>query len=247
MARCEPIAVLKEKREKQMSVFGFSTAPAGNSDFLPIVKYDARSGRITRVDRVQDETGNFYNEPVDITQTFKALADFENVETGWILFPPSSAPDFKLVPIGSQIPQQPTPDHKNGVRFMLKLAKECGGDKPIREIAGNSKALLGGVEAVYTQYLREKDANPGRLPVITMQKPTPVKSAGGSTNYHPTFKIVGWSERKDLVFVPKAVTPSVASQVLAATTIASPATAPSTGSTRAAAPVAETADADDFG
>jgi len=224
-----------------MSVFGFSTTPAGNSDFPPIIKYDARSGRITRMDRLQDESGNFYSEPVDITATFKALADFENVETGWILFPTTGAPDFKLVPIGSLIPQQPTPDHKNGVRFMLKLSPACGGDKPIREIAGNSKAFLGGVEAVYTQYLREKDANPGKLPVITMEKSTPVKNAGGSTNYHPVFRISGWSERKDLKFVPKGVTPSQASQSLPST-----GTAPSTGTTRAAAPAPAMAD-DDFG
>jgi hypothetical protein len=223
-----------------MSVFGFSTAAAGNNDFLPIIKYDARSGRITRMDRMQDEAGNFYSEPVDITQTFKAIADFENVETGWILFSPSSAPDFRLVPIGSQIPPRPTPDHKNGVRFMLKLSPACGGDRPIREIAGNSQAFLGGVEAVYTQYLRDKDANPGKLPIITMQKATPVKSAGGSTNYHPVFVISGWSERKDLKFVPKGVTPSQATQSLAST-----GTAPSTGSTRAAAPAAQPAMADD--
>jgi hypothetical protein len=74
-----------------------------------------------------------------------------------------------------------------------------------------------------------------------MQKSTPVKSAGGSTNYHPVFVISGWAERKDLKFVPKGVTPSQASQVLANTGVA-----PSTGSTRAEAPkVAEPAMADD--
>ena len=90
---------------------------------------------------------------------------------------------------------------------MLKLSKECGGDKPIREIAGNSKAFLSGVEAVYTQYLAEKAKNPGKLPVLTVEKITPVKTGSGarsSTNYHPQFKISGWAPRGDLVFVPKA-------------------------------------------
>ena len=232
------------------NVFGFSTeASGGGGDFLPILKFDARAGRFFRVDRLDNGNG-FENDPVDITSSLKFIADFENIEVGWIVFTPGSAPDFKLVPIGSQLPDRPSPNHKNGLRFMLKLSKECGGDKPIREIAGTSKAFLSGVEAVYTQYLAEKAKNPGKLPVLTVDKITPVKSGTGaqsSTNYHPQFKISGWAPRGDLVFEAKGVAPSVASQVLAATASAGPATAPSTGSSRVAAPVAETADADDFG
>jgi len=234
MARCEPIAAFGEDK---MSVFGFSTAPsAGGGDFLPVLKYDARAGRFFRMDRVDTGSG-FATEPTDITPIVKFIADFENVEVGWINFPLGGVPDFKLVPIGSRLPDQPSTDHKNGLRFMLKLSKECGGDKPIREIAGTSKAFLGAIEAVYTQYLAEKVANAGKLPVLTVDKITPVKSQS-STNYHPTFRISGWAPRGDLVFVPKSVTPSQASATLAAT-------APSTGSTRASAPVAEPAMADD--
>jgi hypothetical protein len=220
-----------------MSVFGFSTAPSsGNGDFTPIVKYDARAGRFTRVDRVNDGNG-FVNDDVDITTGIKFMADFENIEVGWLYFTPGNAPSFVLVPFGHPLPPQPSENHKNGLRFMLKLAPSCGGEQPIREIAGNSKAFLSGVEAVFLQYQAEKDGYPGKLPVLTVEKITPVKTGSGvrsSTNYHPVFKISGWAPRGDLVFEAKAVTPSVASQVLAAT--ASAPTAPSTGSTRAAAP-----------
>ena len=34
------------------NVFGFSTEPSAGGDFTPIIKYDARAGRIFRVDRV---------------------------------------------------------------------------------------------------------------------------------------------------------------------------------------------------
>ena len=222
-----------------MSIFGFSTETSnGGGDFLPVLKYDARAGRFFRVDRV--DTGNgFASEQVDVTTGIKFVADFENIEVGWIVFTPGSAPDFRLVPIGTQLPDRPSPNHKNGLRFMLKLSKECGGDKPIREIAGTSKAFLSGIEAVYTAYLAEKGKNPGKLPVLTVDKITPVKTGTGaqsSTNYHPTFKISGWAERKDLVFAPK----STAAQ-------ASPATAPSTGSTRAQAPAPSDMVDSDFG
>jgi hypothetical protein len=224
-----------------MSVFGFSTEPSnGGGDFLPIVQYDARAGRFFRRDRV--DTGNGYaNEPVDITANVKFIADFDNVEVGWIVFSPGSAPDFKLVPIGSQLPDRPSPNHKNGIRFMLKLSKECGGDKPIREIAGTSKAFLSGIEAIYAQYLKEREKYPGKLPVLTLEKTIPVKTGTGersSTNYHPQFRISGWAPRGDLVFEPKGG---------AAAAAPSPATAPSTGSTRASAPAPSDMVDSDFG
>jgi hypothetical protein len=182
------------------NVFGFSTAPSEGGDFTRIVKYDARSGRMFRIDRIE-HSGNFANESVDITQSLKAIADFESMETGWMLFASGIAPDFKVVPIGKELPARPSDKHKHGVRFMIKLAKDCGGDIPIREIAGTSKAFLSGVEAVFTQYMAEKDDHPDKLPVIVLEKTTPFRSGTGeysSTNYHPTFKIVGWAPRRDL-------------------------------------------------
>ena len=222
------------------NVFGFSTEPAG--DFMPILKFDARAGRLFRVDR--ENTGDgFANEPVDITSSFKAIVDFENIEVGWIDFVAGSAPDFKLVKMGETLPPRPSDRHKNGVRFILKLAKNCGGDKPIREMAGTSKAFLSGIEAVFNAYLAGKGKNAGKLPVIVLEKTTPIKSGSGerqSTNYQPTFKIVSWAPRGDLVFEPKAAAQQPVQQ----------ATPPATGSTKVDPPSAatrETADADDFG
>jgi len=231
------------------SVFGFSTEASAGGDFLPIVKFDARAGRFFRMDRV--DTGNgFANEQVDITQGVKFIADFENVEVGWLNFTPGQAPDFRLVPIGYQLPDRPSPNHKNGLRFMLKLSKECGGEKPVREIAGTSKAFLSGVEAVYTRYLAEKAKNPGKLPVLTVEKITPVKTGSGaqsSTNYHPQFAISGWAPRGDLVFEPKGGAAPASAKATAGQADA-PSVAPSTGSTRAAAPAAKAEDlVDDFG
>lgn len=232
------------------SVFGFSTEASGGGDFLPIIKYDARAGRMFRLDRMNDGSG-WNTEAVDITHNFKALADFENVETGWINFATGGAPDFRMVRIGDAIPQRPTDQHKNGIRFMLKLTQECGGEKRVREVAGVAKAFLAGIEAVYLDYQAQKGENAGKLPVIAMEGSTPIKSGTGdkqSTNYQPKFKIVSWAPRGDLVFQPKngGTTTSASSEKAA--------TPPSTGSTIASPPIqpaqraAETAMAeDDFG
>ena len=217
-----------------VNVLGFSTAPPEGGGFTPIVKYDARAGRMFRIDRIENN-GNFANNAVDITASFKAIVDFENMQTGWVLFAAGIAPDFNVVRIGKEFPARPSDKHKHGARLMIKLAKECSGDKPIREMAGTSKAFLSGVEAVYTQYLAEKDDHPGKLPVIVLEKTTPVRSGTGdhsSTNYQPTFKIVGWAPRGDLGAV-------------AAPPDGGP---PATGSTQVDAPKAdETVSADDFG
>jgi hypothetical protein len=241
------------------NVFGFSTAPASSDDFLPIVQYDARAGRMFRTDRVMAPgTTTFETSKTDITSIFKAICDFENIETGWVRFVAGSAPDYWLVPMGSTLPPQPSPDHKNGMRFMLKLSKECAADQPpIREIASTAKSMVSGAADIYLKYLAERESNPGKLPVLMLEKTTPIKSGTGvtsSTNYHPVFKIVGWVPRGDLVFVPKAgaAAPTASSAAPAGGSGGSPnATAPSTGSTRAAAPTQQakqTVDAaDDFG
>ena len=222
------------------SVFGFSTEPSAGGDFMPICKYDARAGRIFRMDRVDNGNG-FVSDPVDITASFKAIVDFENVEVGWIDFPAGSAPHFNLVPIGSRLPDRPSDRHKNGVRFIVKLSKDCGGAKPVREIAGTSKAFLSGIEAVYKDYQAAKAANPDKLPVIVLEKTTPIKSGSGekqSTNYQPTFRITAWAPRGDLKFEPKAKAAAPNAQAAS--------TPPSTGSTRAEPPAASTSE-DDFG
>jgi hypothetical protein len=229
----------EERNKMNANVFGFSTEPSTAADFTPIVKYDARAGRMFRVDRL--DTGNgFENNPVDITQGFKAIFDFENVEVGWLNFTPGAAPDLRLVAMGKQLPDRPSPTHKNGIRLLVKLTKACGGDKPVREIAGTSKAFLSGVEAVYAEYAKEKAKYPGQLPVLVLEKTTPVKSGSGerqSTNYHPTFRIDGWMPRPaDLIHIRKEQAPPAA-------------TAPSTGSTAVPPPgaAASTADDNDFG
>ena len=187
-----------------MGLFGFSTETSAAADFTPIIKYDARSGRMFRVDRTN--TGNgFVSDPVDITMSFKAIVDFENVETGWMDFPVGSAPSFVLLPLaqvsnGTPLPPKPSEKHKNGIRVLLKLNKTSGGEKPVRELAGTARSFLAGVEEVYGEYLREKQKYPSQLPVIVLASTVPVKSGSGvqsSTNYQPKFKLDGWAPRPD--------------------------------------------------
>lgn len=228
-----------------MTGFGF-TFNSGE-DFLPFVKYDARAGRLSRVDRVDGSS-----VPTDITRSFKAIFDFENVEMGWIAFPAGSAPSFSMSREGEPRPPRPSEDHKQGIRVLVKLSKDCGGD--VRELASNARSFLIGTEKVYVQYQNERANNPGKLPVIVLAD-TAVETTGKgekkSTNYAPVWQIVSWVSRpEDLVYKPR--------QSSAAAPSAPPAaqgsfgyTPPSTGSTQAAPPPAPAAQPvsaeDDFG
>lgn len=228
------------------------TYSSGGGDFTAIVKYDGRSGRMFREDRTQDGSGAWVKNSTDITKSFKAVFDFDNIEVGWIAFPPSMAPDFCLASIGDPYPQRPSNNHNQGVRFMLKLSKDAAGDaSAIREIAGTSNVFRMGIDELHNAYEAQKTANAGKLPVVALKDTIPVTSGQGakkSTNYQPVFEIVGWASRpEDLLFVPKARTTQVTTNGAAATSTAAP---PSTGSTTVAPPPAKQpamADAEDFG
>ncbi len=210
----------------------YESANSGG-DIIPVVKYNAKAGRWSRVDRADG-----VNDEVDITRNFKAVFDFENVQTGWISFVAGQAPDFDVVTYPDTHPGRmpPTPNHKPGVRILVKLGKDCGGD--VREIASVSKAFLRGIDKLHDAYLAGVKSNPGKLPVVLMTDTIPIVSEGKgqkSTNFCPEFEIGGWVARPvDLVASPRA---SQSDGRVAATP-------PSTGSTKAQPPAAS---ADDFG
>lgn len=213
---------------------------SGSKDFLPIIKYDARAGRVFRVDRADG-----VSTPVDITKKFKAVFDFENVEVGYINFATGSAPDFVMVPLGSVLPACPSENHKQGMRMVVKLSEACGGD--CRELAGTSGAFLTSVSRLHDEYLAGLVQNPGKLPVVSLIDTIGIESGSGarkSTNYSPVFEISGWVSR------PKDLGPNNRSSEPAEITARS--APPSTGSARAPAPVPRSpepvmADSEDFG
>jgi hypothetical protein len=202
---------------------GLNFESADSGDIIPIIKFDAKAGRMFRRDRVNGE-----NDQVDITRSFKAIFDFDNIETGTINFNTGSAPDFAVARIGDQVPPPPSPDHRPGARILVKLSKENGGD--VRELASTAKAFLRGLNALHDEYLAGAASNKGKLPVVELVDTTPITSGEGarkSTNYSPIFKIASWVDRPaDLVYIPK-------SRSTASPSAGSP---PSTGGTKVSAP-----------
>jgi hypothetical protein len=218
--------------------------PRSNEQFMDIVKFDSRSGRMSRIDR--DESGN--NVPTEITRHFKAVFDMEHIDVGYVKFAAGVAPDAVWAPWSDPMvfPEQPSPDHRRGFRIKVKLHKDCGGD--LRELSGNAKALVSGLNVLHNKWLEERQNHPGKVPVVVLGEPTVMVTQnrqGTSTNYAPTFDIVGWANTpaEFKAWVPQAPQAPVAR----------PAAPPVTGSTRVppppvhAPPVAAMADDNDFG
>jgi hypothetical protein len=221
---------------------GIDYAPSANGgDFLGFIKFNAKAGRITRRDRENGE-----NSDVDITRNFKCVMDIENIEIGWIDFDTGGAPSMVMSHCSKPVPPQPSPKHRKGVRVVLKLSKESGGD--IRELSSHAKSFMRGMDKLHDDYLSGVLDNPGKLPVVVMSDTIAVVTGEGakrSSNYAPVFEIVQWVKRPDdLVY--KARVTSVAAPSAEAEAPRSP---PTTGASRAAPPVAKAppADDEDFG
>lgn len=175
---------------------GLQTESNGGGDFTPVVKFDARAGRMFRVDREQDGGGQWTTNNVEITNGFTAIMDLENIEVGWCLFAAGVAPQLSLVKLGQALPARPSDQHKQGFRMLMKLGKSSGGD--VREIAATSKAVLGAVDELHNAYEAAKASNPGKLPVVALTGSKPIVSTGkgqSSTNYAPIFEIQKWVDR----------------------------------------------------
>jgi hypothetical protein len=247
-------------------ILGFPVGATAGGEFTAICKYDARAGRIFRVERTN--TGNGYvSENVDITPMFKAIFDLDNMQSGWIHFPPGSAPSLVLVPLAAieakvvEKPPQPSANHKNGVRFKLKLAKPCSGDgEQLREMAGTSNAFLNGMLTLYRQYKAERGRYPGQLPIVSLASAMPVTGTGArtTTNYQPTWRIDGWVPRpadlKNEISQPAMMPVQPLPAPMSADDFDVPHTAPRTGNVTVpppnrlhAVPQANVINDDDFG
>lgn len=168
----------------------------GGFSRVPILKYDARAGRLFRVDREANAAGQFESNAVEITSAFQAVIDVENIERGWLSFPTNAAPDIVTAPFNAPMPDKPSPNHRPGFRVYMLLGKACGGD--VREMAANAQVSINGMDNLHNAYLAGVKANPGMLPVVKLAGTKPVTSSGkgqSSTNYEPVWEIAAWVNR----------------------------------------------------
>lgn len=215
----------------------------GGGDIRPFIKFDAKAGRLFRVDRAQASDGSYSSETVEITDKAQFVADLANIRVGWINYT-SQGPVRKLVVLGKE-PIPARPDDKNsegklafkqGFEIDLMLNKDSGGG-PVRVLGSSAACVIEAMDALHDAYSAAAESKAGKLPVVKIANVQPIKT-GQTTNYKPTFIIVSWVDR------PQAMKE-------AAPAANGAATPPATGSTQApppkAVPQQAMAEASDFG
>lgn len=227
---------------------GLQTGGAGG-EIKPFIKFDARAGRMFRVDRTQSAGGQWESNEADISRDFTAIFDLANIRVGWVNFTPQG-PIQRMVVLGKEpIPARPNdvtaegkPAFKQGFEFDLLLSKGNGGG-PVRKFGSSAGCVIEAIDALHDEYSGSPEARDGKLPIVRLVDTKAVK-AGQSTNYKPIFQISGWVDRP----AEMAGTPAPSTKPTAT------ATPPSTGSTQAPPPQARLApqpaaamDASDFG
>ncbi len=138
-------------------------------DFLPVLKFDAKAGDFIAVNREPQSDGTWEKSEVEIATPFKAVVDFHNMQKGWISFKPGAV-DFTMVHVEDKLPAQPTPDHKQGVRFRM-FFKEHG----LREFSHTSKNVLRAINALHDEFISGASKNAGKLPVVEVSGTETVK------------------------------------------------------------------------
>lgn len=224
---------------------GLSTS-SGSGDFIPFVKYDARAGRLFRVDRIQ-VNGAFESRDVDITREAAFVVDLANIKVGWINYT-TQGPIKQLAILGqAPIPPRPSdvnaegkPAFRQGFEVNLSLAASCKGDgAPLRTLSSAAGCVIEAMDALHDAYSVTPESKTGKLPAVRIADTVPVKS-GQSTNYKPIFEIVSWVDRPpSLTVAGPAAAPASAPPATGSTTVAPPAATP--------APQPATATAQDFG
>jgi hypothetical protein len=161
--------------------------------FTPIVKFDATRGTFTRVDRVQNEAGNWGSELHEIpADDFEVIADLANLQVGWISFGGNGqAPDFRMVGLDQDIGDRPSDKYKEGFRLKVKLTNGAGDD--VREIASTAIGLWKSMDELHCAYEKGVAKNKNKLPLVGVHEVIAVE--GKTTTYRPDFRIIKWVAR----------------------------------------------------
>lgn len=221
---------------------GLSTGSTGNGEIQPFIKYDAKAGRMFRVDRAQGADGTWATNNVEVTNVAQMVMDLANIRVGWINYT-SQGPVRRLVVLGKEpIPARPDDRDtqgklvfKQGFEVDILLNKDAGGG-PMRILGSTAGCVIEAMDALHDAYSSAAESKAGKLPIVKISDVQPVKS-GQATNYKPTFAIINWIARP--------------AGLAGASQTASPSTAPTTGSTVVPPPAAPqpaaVSGANDFG
>ena len=143
------------------------------------------SGNYIRFSPQANAWTNNNNEEIQLK---KVVFDIDNIRTGWLLLGVGVRDWVQDDSVGKKGPQ-PSPEHRRGFDITL-YNREMGAAAFSSNGVGNNIAL----ETMYKACAAEREANPGKLPVLEYQGSKAEKIGKGTTRI-PIFVLKGWVAR----------------------------------------------------
>jgi hypothetical protein len=189
---------------------GFPTESKPSGDIIPIVKFDANTGDMVRVDREQDMSGSWIQNEEEVSFPVKFVADLDAIEVGYSRIKRGEAPDFRMVRVGEVMPERPSAEHKDSFRLRV-YNKEMG----LREFSHSAKTVLRKMNELHNQFEAERGANAGKLPVVEIESTETIRfetPQGEKRTKVPNWKIVSWVDRPSEMSAGVTVEPEPAAE-----------------------------------
>ena len=185
--------------------FGMQVA---SGQFLSHVRYDARAGKMFKMDKRADGG----SDAVELPPGTRFAVDLGTFEAGYVAFT-AQGPVRHMVPYTTDTALPPRPadlDSEGKPMFRPGFwTKICGtAVYGAREWFSNAAVLLGAMDDFWTTATASAEAAAGQIPLIAITGTVPVKSGSGartSTNYAPVIQIVGWVDRPEALLGPRTV------------------------------------------
>jgi hypothetical protein len=176
------------QRRRQMSIGKRKT---GGASILPRLKIDGRTAGIYQEDRVKGSQG-WESEQQSIPYgKFRATMDLTNLERGYADFS-GRVPDLQFKPLGEDIGDPPSENHKEGIRVLMQMDASLGG--AVRELISTAIAVYDSFDALHDKYEAGLADHRGELPVVECSGVTESK-IGKGTSAAPVWRIVEWVPR----------------------------------------------------
>lgn len=120
------------------------------------------------------------------------VVDPDTAKTGWGKMAEGAAPEWVWTQTLGAYGNAPSPEHKKGFSIQL-YTKQTG----TVEWSSTGTGPCLGFDAIFEQIWNEKDANPGKVPVIEYTGSEAMKVGKGNTR-KPTFKLIKWVPRENV-------------------------------------------------
>jgi hypothetical protein len=179
-------------RGKKESIMGLGLRKSGGNRMGKLT-WDFRDGHAVIEDRVKTDFGWDSEQRNVENSEFRAIFDLANVERGWIAFLKGVGINAKLVPAGDDPGDQPSEDHREGLRVVLKMDRELGGE--LREMISTWGAMWTAIDKLHDDYLAGAIKHKDQVPVVEVAGTREETTSKGDTIHIPIFKIVSWVQR----------------------------------------------------